>query len=389
MSLSFGSRKWALGGLLVIATVVGVASPALKGFRAAPPPVQTSASAVQIIPGGTGRVGAKPGEKGATYYWLESRVRRVTTQFENAITVADRATDGDLQARVTDLAGNELGRLRVDRIDEARHVVQYVTAKGEAIQAMGQPGAKPTLDWANQQAYLLWRDGVKPGTALEWQGAVMRPRQAAAHRAEDDVRALEVEWAGGLTATAERQTVTRRSDVIPGRVIGGPVVITRLKRDGVQIGVSNWFPQERVFVWNVKGLTSGYLDDGILKPIGGWTFEPDMFWVNLQTLAFHDFKTQLDERGVVAERRAGWMEKLAGWIEPSLRANEAGCDGLHWLDGTIYRFCCDTHDLCYAAYGCTSYSWWQWWTSWQCDGCNLGVVYCFSGARGIFYPSGW
>ncbi|HZP47954.1 MAG TPA: hypothetical protein VFB07_05455 [Vicinamibacterales bacterium] len=393
MSVSLGNRSWAVGGLLVVAGLVGLASAAVKASHVAAAQAATQAatqtaspSAVQMVPGGAGRVAAKPGEKGATYYWLESRVRRVTTRFADAVTVAERATDGDLQTRITDVSGNELGRLRVDRIDDAKHVVQYMTAKGESLQALGQAGTKPTLDWANQQAYQLWRDGVKPGAPLEWQGTVMRPRRSPAHRVEDDVLRLEVEWQGGLTATAERRTVGDRTDIIPGRVLRGPVVITRLTRDGVSIGVANWFPKERVFVWNLKGLTSGYLDAEILKPVGGWTFEPDIFWVSLQTLAFHDFKTQIDERGLVAERRPGLVEKLAGLIEPSVRADEPGCDGLHWLDGTIFRYCCDTHDLCYAKFGCTSYSWWQWWSSWQCDGCNLGVVYCFGGGHGIFSP---
>ena len=41
------------------------------------------------------------------------------------------------------------------------------------------------------------------------------------------------------------------------------------------------------------------------------------------------------------------------FVAPTLSANEPGCDGLHWLDGTVFRYCCDVHDLCYAKVGCT------------------------------------
>ncbi len=387
MGVPFVNRTVAALVVISGAAAAGLWSPTLIGSRPAGSAagVQQPPDAVQMIPGGTNRVGARPGEKGATYYWLESRIGRVTTRFGDAVAESERGAAGDLQTRMTDLAGNELGHLRVDRIDDARHVVQYTTAKGDALQAMGRTGARPTLDWANQQAYVLWKDGVKSGTSLEWQGPLMRARHAAPRRVEDDIRTLDIEWPGGLVASADRRAVDRRQ-VIPGRVLHGRAVVSRLRRDGVDVGASNWFPEDRVFLWNLPGLTTGYFDPDILKPVGGWTFEPDMFWVNLQTIAFHHFKTLLNDRGVVAEHRAGLLEKIVSTIEPSLHADEPGCDGLHWLDGTIFRYCCDTHDLCYAKYGCTSYSWWQWWSSWQCDGCNLGVVYCFGGGHGIFSP---
>jgi len=72
-----------------------------------------------------------------------------------------------------------------------------------------------------------------------------------------------------------------------------------------------------------------------------------------------------------------------------VQANEPGCDGLHWLDGTVLRFCCDVHDRCYEKYGCSSRSWWQFWSSWTCDLCNAGAVFCFAGGgngKGPFHP---
>ena len=74
---------------------------------------------------------------------------------------------------------------------------------------------------------------------------------------------------------------------------------------------------------------------------------------------------------------------MLDFFEPTVHANEAGCDYLHWLDGTIYRFCCDAHDLCYEKYeGCTGRSWWEFWKGWNCDGCNVMAVVCFLGGAG-------
>jgi len=115
---------------------------------------------------------------------------------------------------------------------------------------------------------------------------------------------------------------------------------------------------------------------------GGWPFTPDTTWLNLQIIAAHHFKTLLAAQGTVAKVcEPPKPSRLAQFFSPTLYANEAGCDDLHWLDGSIVRACCDDHDRCYAKSGCSSSSWWQWWKSWSCDFCNMAVVGCFF-ARG-------
>src|SRR5437762_3855893 len=71
---------------------------------------------------------------------------------------------------------------------------------------------------------------------------------------------------------------------------------------------------------------------------------------------------------------------------PILAANEPGCDDLHWLDGSVFRPCCDMHDACYyaATPPCTQRSWWYW-GSWSCDRCNIIAFGCFIGG-GIHPP---
>jgi hypothetical protein len=87
-------------------------------------------------------------------------------------------------------------------------------------------------------------------------------------------------------------------------------------------------------------------------------------------------------RDVLADMPAfegGWMRawslamRTAGTV-----VDEPGCDNLHWLDGSIFRACCDQHDRCYESSGCSASSWWWPFSgSWSCERCNLQVVYCF------------
>jgi hypothetical protein len=152
----------------------------------------------------------------------------------------------------------------------------------------------------------------------------------------------------------------------------------------VEVGFSQWWPEEQTFAWSFPGLTDGYVDASRLAHDGGWTFVPDMAWLNTQNLAFQQFHTLVNTRGTVSERRGGWLEKLGGLIAPKLLANEPGCDGLHWLDQSIFRPCCDAHDRCYEKQdpACSANSWWRWWGGWQCDVCNIYVVFCFVSGGG-------
>lgn len=367
-----------LGRVAVVCTCVGVSLFLWRGVaaRGAEAPVQAGTGTVRMLPAGE-RLGGNPGEKGATYYALEARTRRLTTRFATAVVVAEAGADGDIHTTVRDTNGREVGHLMVNHVDAARDVVQFNNDAGDRFQALGEPGVKMTLDWANRQAYSLTADGVDPATPnVEWRAGFIRRRGGSPRDLEREITSLETEWDEGLTAVTSRRPAARRH-VLRDRELTGEVVITKLVKDGQQVGVTNWFPREQVFAWDLPGLTKGSLTAKQLSDYGGWPFTPDLEWMNVQAIAFHHFKTLIDTQRFVAEARPGWLQRLSQFVAPVLEADEPGCDDLHWLDGTVLRYCCDVHDACYAKNGCSSKSWWQVWSSWRCTMCNAWVVDCF------------
>ena len=335
------------------------------------------------------------GDRGVTYHTLEHEATRVTTRFADAVAIADRTLDGQLSTRLADLAGNDIAGFRVHHVNAENDTLEFTLAdrpeKG-ARHAARRSGLRPTLDWSNEQAYSLWKDrDALDRSPLEWQDALMRP--AGAHERNPSVTPLQTdtEWRGGFSATVIRKSGTHTS-YVTGRRTTGMVFISNFRKDGVEIGSSQWWPQEQVFAWAFPGLTEGYVDTSRLVQNGGWPMTPDMGWMNTQNLAFYQFHTLVKERGTISARNAGWLEKIGAAIVPILHAGEAGCDYLHWLDQSIFRPCCDSHDICYGKQdpACGWISWWVWWSSWQCTECNMFAVACFmtGGGSHVFqrYP---
>jgi hypothetical protein len=318
-----------------------------------------------------------PGERGETYYTLESRIRRQTTQLADATLVAERLSDGDVVATLKDTAGNEAGRFKIDLIDSASHVLELWATTGELSQAADDSGARPTLERAQRQMYALWKDDVrKLSGRLQWRRDIMRAGGASGS-AQGDVRRLETVWDDGLVATTTyAPSVTH--EAASGKIVHGEALIAELTKDGVRIGGANWFPRDQVFVWDLPGITNGWFDATHLTSYGGWPFKPDAQWLNIQLIAFYHFQHGQPPQAALQRPKPSLAARLWNAIEPRLAANEPGCDDLHWLDGTIYRACCDVHDYCYAKAGCTSSSWWRFVTSWTCDLCNMDVIYCFA-----------
>ena len=338
---------------------------------------------VRIVPNGQ-RAGATPGQKGATYYALEGQATRVTTQFADGTSAsAERTFDGDILSTLRDNVGNEVHRVRVDRKDGTNDVVQFLRPSDDAVQALLDPAVRPTLDWSNRQSHLLHRDKVTSGAGLRWKNGVMRPDRAGPEEDElASVRSVETVWPNGLSAKT-RRVPSKAGDTYDGKPVRGDVLVTTLYRDGVAIGQANYFTFERVFAWRIPGLTEGVINNENQKPrYGGWLFRPDMTWMNLQTLGMYQWKTAMNEKrylnGAPAPKPT-LLTRVTGFFAPALHANEPGCDDLHWLDGTNFRYCCDIHDYCYEKYGCASSSWWKVTTSWRCDQCNIEVVWCFMG----------
>lgn len=339
---------------------------------------QQDEKAVRQTPAGT-KIGV-PGQKSETDYFLDSQTTRLTARYADATIVTQRATDGAVDARITDKDGNESGRLNV-----RQNFLQYVRAAGDPFQVVNDSGERPTLEWANRQAYGLLKDGNEP---LTWQRGIMRPRRPVARDLEP--LELQTEWAQGITAKATRKTGMTVRATINGkeRVFVGDVISTRLYKDGGEIGKSLWFPLQQTYIWNLANGSRGVIDLDALSTKnngpGGWLFSPTAAWVNLQTIAWHHFGSAAPQ--TVAGGcgpRPGTMARIANFLVPSLSANEPGCDPpFVWLNGTSYEGCCNMHDLCYARFGCTSRTWWMVWTSWTCDVCNLFVVDCFMRSDG-------
>jgi hypothetical protein len=335
-------------------------------------------AAVQMIPAGQKQAGS-PGEKGATYYALESQTTRLTTRFRDGhVAVAERGLIGDVTTTLRDQGGNERARLRLNRIDGAHDTVTYDAGSGIAFQAMSDPSkVKPTLDWATHQAFGFVTDGT---ANLVWDAGRMRPKTVPRRDVESLVDELETVWADGLVARLTRQTYSRRQ-IAPGRFVQGPALVSELTLHDVPAGTGVWFEKDQVFAYALPGLMTGMVVIGpedLKADYGGWPFMPDTTWLNLQMIALHHFKVLARNQGAVA-KACGTPEpsRLAQFFMPSLHANEAGCDDFHWLDGGVLRPCCDDHDRCYAKSGCDSSTWWQFWKSWTCDRCNMAVVGCF------------
>jgi hypothetical protein len=331
-----------------------------------------------------------PTDRGATYQWLDERAIRVTTTFVDAVVVTERVPGGDLRTRLSDNSGRELGEFAVDRVGAGSDVLTFKNGEEQFVRASGRPGAPPTLDWSNRQAYVMWKDKATETTvSLEWQGDLIRARAGPPVDFRRNTLEVRTDWLDGISAKATR-TAGQRPHPKTGAPSRGTSFESRLTRDNAEVGRSRWYPEEQVYVWSIPGLTKGYLDADRLKDIGGWTFSPDLAWVNVQNYAFHYFHTLIATQGFVSGApppARSWLARLADAVAPTVYANEAGCDGLHYLDLTIIRPCCDAHDKCYEKYGCTWKSWWEFWSSWKCTGCNIVVTICIMSVFPPFSPA--
>jgi hypothetical protein len=321
-------------------------------------------------------------DMGGTFYFLEAHARKITVQFADGVATAERGLDGNIKTQSTDLAGNEQGRLAVDLVGAREADMLYETSGTPLFYAPVRPEVRPTLDWAALQAQALRRDG-HPAT-VQWQGKFARAPGYKPGNLEDGTTEVVTEFDQDITAKTVR--------VVPGQGDSTrPSTLTRILDAGVEVGEIAWVPSQKLLLWSFKGLTRGSVNEATLRktPSGGWTFQPSMGWANVQALAFYTFHSRLARMGTgsVAKNQRGprtWRQRLSDAVVQPVEANDPGCDGLHWLDGSVFRPCCDTHDICYAQAGCSQYSWfWPPAMSWSCSACNAIVAFCFYSVVGI------
>src|SRR5262249_31593506 len=134
------------------------------------------------------------------FYWLESQTTRLTTKYADATVVAERGTAGEVRAKVHDVQGNEAANFNVNA-----NTVQYASKAPGAFQALNDRGEKPTLDWANRQAYGLWKDRAS-ASRLTWQSGLMRPQGEARRDLDKDIVEIQTDWGDGLSIRTTRKT---------------------------------------------------------------------------------------------------------------------------------------------------------------------------------------
>lgn len=370
---------------------------------------------------------------GGTFHGLEARARRVTLAFPDAVIEVRRTDDRGMEGVLRDRGGVVGARLQV--VPGARRVRWQHEGRGAPLQEFALPEqATISLDWAGHQLYALHADtnaageGRVPdvsGEAGTWDGHLRRNRQVASRGVSSGQLAARLE---SVETTFDEIVVRATLDRHERRPTAKRVDYSRFTatihdaRTGASRGFVRWFDTAQVLTWKIDGGSQGVILPDRLP--GGWTFTPTMPWANVQA---YQFATQAARSLEAADPFArGWRDLFrapasappfaqvaraiapvpsvawsalsaglggvslpdvpglpGGWTRPwnfggVRKLNEEGCDRLHWLDGSVFRACCDDHDRCYEKSGCSERSWfWPFAGSWSCQKCNAQVVYCF------------
>lgn len=369
---------------------------------------------------------------GETFHALEARASRVTATFPDVVVDVRRGQGRQLEAVLRGRRGEVRSRLQVTP-ETRRARWQGARANAAAVDFTLPDQAKVSLDWAAHQLYALHDDEATgttsgfdvPGDEGAWDGHVRRSRRAlrrgvSAGQLAARVTRVETEF-GDIVVRSELDTHARPRKPGPRTDYSTFTATILDARTGARRGFVRWFDTAKVLTWKIEGGSQGAILPNKLP--GGWTFTPTMAWANVQA---YQFATQaartLEEpdplaahfRGIFGPPAAATplaqvalavaplpamalasvgsfgrslpdMPAFQGiWQRPwqfggaGATMNEPGCDNLHWLDGSIFRACCDQHDRCYETNGCNAGSWWWPFSgTWSCQRCNTAAVYCF------------
>ena len=369
---------------------------------------------------------------GSTFHALEARATRVTTTFPDVVIDARRGEGQQVEAVLRTRAGAVRGRLSVT--PGTRRVRWHgARANGQATEFALPEETSVSLDWAAFQLHALHADEAAADAgdidvaseAGTWDGHLRRSRRAlgrgmSAGQLAARVTRVETEF-GDVVVRAELDSHQRSNR--PGRRIDYSKFTATIvdARTGARRGFVRWFDTARVLTWKIEGGSQGVILPERLP--AGWTFTPTMAWANVQAYQFATQAARTLEQadplaaqlprpvratggrqatgpdGTGAGSAAGMAVASVGsaartlpdmpafqgiWQRPwqfggaGTVVDEPGCDNLHWLDGSIFRACCDQHDRCYESNGCNAGSWWWPFSgTWSCERCNAAVVYCF------------
>jgi hypothetical protein len=308
---------------------------------------------------------------GHTYDSVEAMALSVTTTFKDGVVVrTDRVGGGDLQTTLRDAEGRVVARLEAFRTQGELRV--DIGTDGAARQFVARAQRPLTADWANVQLYRTWTEvSASPDKRngrtglLIWNGDFLTtPRSHSAIEAlTRDAAAVDVS-----RVVTDFGDIEVRSFRHYDFVAETPTFTTGLFAPaGDALVTMAWYEEAQTLAWRTP--------DGAINRVGpktmptGWTFQPNAAWANVQAFSFYRHAA---EHGRLTPQPVGRDRSVAA------NADMDGCTGLHWLDNTIFRACCDDHDRCYIAENpdCTAWSW-LWPGSWDCFMCNLNAVFCF------------
>ncbi|MEO8033667.1 MAG: hypothetical protein ABI837_04495 [Acidobacteriota bacterium] len=304
---------------------------------------------------------------GRRYAQIDQQVQKITTRFPTAECVTIRAEDG---SRTTTVWSRD-GKIRTTTLTP-----QTESALPPLQALLGERFVSPaTTDILNARAYTAWKLGSRRANGLDEESSL--PIDV------DDVEAEARMPLSVRTETADLVAVSMIVAPIAGRS-GLPSFRASLwNKSGELLGSMAWHSAERRLAFQMHDGTAAVISEQAMGR--KWPFEPDLAWANIQLLSFERSAQTIE----ASRQRAG-----SPLTDKHLRAapnDTAGCDGLHWLDGSVFRPCCDIHDACYAAFqpACDATSWW-FDGSWHCIQCNIAVIECFViqivDKGEIFYP---
>ena len=327
---------------------------------------------------------------GPTHATWEQQAVRSTIRFKDLTVTSFRNPDGAVAASLTGGDGSVLATLDLDTTLRLKTRQPGEPDWFSSTEIPYAAADAPVLDWINLQLHSWWQDVEDLRTApehakvLRWSaddavedqgyfrpgpagrsrqdagGASRRPLAAELDYGNEVARSRPTE-SGFATYLWAKASLNRRagSDSGGGREKLLAILVWEEDRQTLSFSFGESEPEKREF----------YRLPAADLPLGFFPFEPTMSWANVQI-------------------RQTWLEQLrqSGSI---FEKNDPGCDGLHWLDNSSMRPCCDVHDNCYRARAmftgapCTAMSWY--WPfcgtnpscTWSCQQCNVQVIQCF------------
>ncbi|HEX7151708.1 MAG TPA: hypothetical protein VF618_09490 [Thermoanaerobaculia bacterium] len=314
-------------------------------------------------------------DMGSRYEFIDQQALTVTTTFKDAVVTTERMPSGDLLTTLATIDGQTAASMTgIASKTELRFRIHADRATDSFTAKMTM--RRPTADWANAQLYLLWKERVRGSRNVTWQGDFITrlPKARLAVEAAptrqtvaDQVLEIETKFADARVRSVRHQTDGVKAPTWTTGLWRGEHVLVKMR----------YFAADEALEWLEPNGQIAYVNRQNLEQ--PWTFTPNPAWANIQaySLYYHHREKGTLPEGNVVPKPAPEPGRL------HVDADYDGCTGLHWLDDTVYRACCDEHDRCYnkANPNCTAWSW-IWPGSWHCFICNINVVRCFLTAPG-------